>query len=96
MMLTEAARLAIAEVGYDPEYGARPLRRVIQNKIQDPLSESLLAMTYGPGDTIQIDYREITLEDGTTAKDFVIDVVERAEIKTESAETADAVEAMLQ
>jgi ATP-dependent Clp protease ATP-binding subunit ClpC len=96
MMLTEAARLAIAEVGYDPEYGARPLRRVIQNKIQDPLSESLLSMAYGPGDTIQIDYRELTREDGTTAKDFVIDVVERAEIKTESAETADAVEAMLQ
>ncbi len=60
MTLTEAARLAIAEVGYDPEYGARPLRRVIQNKIQDPLSEALLASQYQPGDTVQVDYRETT------------------------------------
>jgi hypothetical protein len=41
--LTPAARLAIAEAGYDPEYGARPLRRIIQNQIQDPLSEGMLA-----------------------------------------------------
>ena len=96
MTLTEAARLAIAEVGYDPEYGARPLRRVIQNKIQDPLSEALLANTYGPGDTIQVDYRETTREDGTVGKDFVIDVVERGAVKADSSETAAAVEAMLQ
>ena len=96
MTLTDAARLAIAEVGYDPEYGARPLRRVIQNKIQDPLSEALLANTYGPGDVIQIDHRETTLENGTVDKDFVIDVLERGEVKTDGSETAAAVEAMLQ
>jgi ATP-dependent Clp protease ATP-binding subunit ClpC len=96
MTLTEAARMAIAEVGYDPEYGARPLRRVIQNRIQDPMSEALLAGQYGPGDTIQVDYRETEREDGTKADDFVIDVVERGEVKTEASETAEAVEAMLQ
>ncbi|MCC6168396.1 MAG: ATP-dependent Clp protease ATP-binding subunit [Caldilineaceae bacterium] len=96
LQLTEAARLAIAEVGYDPEYGARPLRRVIQNRIQDPLSEALLANRYGPGDTIQVDYRETELEDGTTGKDFVIDVIDHAPIKISDTETADAIEALLQ
>ncbi len=41
--LTDAARMAVADAGYDPDYGARPLRRVIQNQIQDPLSEGMLA-----------------------------------------------------
>ena len=57
MQLTDAARMEIAGAGYDPEYGARPLRRVIQNRIQDPLSEALLANEFVPGDTIEIDYR---------------------------------------
>src|SRR5690606_20552640 len=78
LQFTEAARLAVAEAGYDPEYGARPLRRVIQSRIQDPLSEALLANRYGPGDTIQVDYRETELEDGTTGPDFVIDVIDHA------------------
>src|SRR5215204_2569491 len=60
MVLTEAARMAIAEAGFDPDYGARPLRRVIQNKVQDPLSESLLAGRFAPGDTVQLDYHETT------------------------------------
>ena len=96
MVLTETARLAIAEVGYDPEYGARPLRRVIQNRIQDPLSEALLANRFVPGDTIQIDHRETTREDGTTGADFVIEVIDHAEVKTPGTETAQAVEALLQ
>jgi ATP-dependent Clp protease ATP-binding subunit ClpC len=96
MQLTDAARMAIAEVGYDPEYGARPLRRVIQNRIQDPLSEALLANKFVPGDTIQVDYRETELEDGTTGPDFVIDVIDHAEVKSPASETAEAVEAMLQ
>ena len=44
--LTDAARMAVADAGYDPDYGARPLRRVIQNQIQDPLSEGMLAEKY--------------------------------------------------
>ena len=96
MVLTEAARLAIAEAGYDPEYGARPLRRVIQNRIQDPLSEALLASRFVPGDTIQIDYRETEREDGTTGPDFVIEVIDHAEVKTPETETAEAIEALLQ
>ena len=67
LVLTEAARLAIADAGFDPEYGARPLRRVIQNELQDQLSESILANRFVPGDTIQVDYREAADEDGVMA-----------------------------
>jgi len=96
MTLTEAARLAIAEVGYDPEYGARPLRRVIQNKIQDPLSEALLAGNFQPGDTVQIDHRETTREDGSIGPDFVVEVIDHAPVAASESEAADAIEAMLQ
>jgi len=96
LTLTEAARHAIAGAGYDPEYGARPLRRVIQNRIQDPLSESLLANKFVPGDTVQIDYRETTREDETVGEDFVIDVIDHADVDNGESETAQAVEAMLQ
>jgi ATP-dependent Clp protease ATP-binding subunit ClpC len=76
LLLTAAARLAIAEAGYDPEYGARPLRRVIQNQIQDPLSEGMLSEKYVAGDTITVDYREVVEEDGSIAKKFVFEITE--------------------
>jgi ATP-dependent Clp protease ATP-binding subunit ClpC len=64
--VTDAAKDHLAQEGYDPKFGARPLRRVIQNSIEDALSEGILAGTYQPGDTIEIDYDEedekITLE----------------------------------
>jgi ATP-dependent Clp protease ATP-binding subunit ClpC len=56
--LTEAAKEYVAEEGYDPEYGARPLRRVIQNEIEDALSDGLLAGNFEPGATVLIDYRD--------------------------------------
>ena len=43
--LTEAAKEKIAEEGYDPEYGARPLRRALQKHVEDRLSEELLKGT---------------------------------------------------
>jgi ATP-dependent Clp protease ATP-binding subunit ClpC len=54
--MTDAARHHIADEGYNPEYGARPLRRVIQNQIEDALSDGLLSGQFEPGDTILIDY----------------------------------------
>ena len=48
----------VAEEGYDPEYGARPLRRVIQNEIEDNLSDSLLRGDFVPGDRILTDYQD--------------------------------------
>ncbi|MCC6904467.1 MAG: ATP-dependent Clp protease ATP-binding subunit [Anaerolineae bacterium] len=53
--LTEAARLYLADEGYDPEYGARPLRRVIQNQIEDVLSDGLLSGRFENDATIVID-----------------------------------------
>jgi len=53
---TEAARKAIAVEGYDPQYGARPLKRVIQQRLQNPLATALLKGEVGPEHGVQIDY----------------------------------------
>ena len=45
----------LAERGYDPDFGARPLRRVIQNLIEDPLAEELLRGAFNAGDKVMID-----------------------------------------
>jgi len=42
-------------LGYDPDMGARPLRRVIQQKIEEPLSDALLAGKFNIGDTVLVD-----------------------------------------
>ncbi len=55
MEVTDAARDWLGEKGYDPVFGARPLRRVIQNELEDRLSEALLEGRFGPGDTVLID-----------------------------------------
>jgi len=54
--ISDAAIDQIASVGYDPSYGARPLKRVIQREIQNPLATALLKATYPEGSTVQIDY----------------------------------------
>ena len=50
----EAVEL-LAEMGYDPEMGARPLRRVIQQKVEDPLSDAVLSGRFHPGDEVVVD-----------------------------------------
>ena len=52
--VTEAAKELIVK-GFDPAYGARPLRRVIQNIIEDELAEQLLLGSYEPGSTVIVD-----------------------------------------
>jgi ATP-dependent Clp protease ATP-binding subunit ClpC len=52
---TPAALSSIAEEGYDPEFGARPLRRVIQQKVEDVLSDRVLAGDFSDGDTVLVD-----------------------------------------
>jgi ATP-dependent Clp protease ATP-binding subunit ClpC len=59
--VTEAARAFVAREGYDPQYGARPLRRAIQRLIENPLAKQLLAKEFTAGDTIRIDEREGSL-----------------------------------
>ena len=54
LVLTDEARKLLAEEGYDPAYGARPLRRVIQQRIENPLAQHLLAGDFGEGDAIAV------------------------------------------
>ena len=56
LKLTQTAREYLADEGYDPEYGARPLRRVIQNQVEDALSDGILAGRLEPGHVILVDY----------------------------------------
>ena len=56
--VTEAAREFIADEGYDPAYGARPLKRAIQRELHDPLALKILSGEFKEGDTILVDRRE--------------------------------------
>ncbi len=56
--LTEAARQQLAKIGYDPSFGARPLRRVLQKYIESPLSVRLLGGEFAGGDTVLVDVDE--------------------------------------
>jgi ATP-dependent Clp protease ATP-binding subunit ClpB len=53
--LTDTARDLLGNLGYDPAYGARPLKRVIQKRLVDPLARGLLAGAYAPGDRVVVD-----------------------------------------
>ena len=53
--ITDAAKDLLGEKGYDPTFGARPLRRVIEHMVEDPLSEALLEGRFQSGETIQVD-----------------------------------------
>ena len=55
---TPEAKDKIAKEGYDPDFGARPLRRAIQRLIENPLSDELLAGKFEPGDTVIVDGNE--------------------------------------
>ena len=55
LLLTDAAKVMIAESGYDPVYGARPLKRTIQKLIQDPLANEILKGDFVEGDHIVVD-----------------------------------------
>ncbi|MFQ5875357.1 MAG: AAA family ATPase, partial [Dehalococcoidia bacterium] len=56
--LTEAAREWLAEKGYDPNFGARPLRRTLQRRVESSLSKGLLRSEFVEGDTVVVDVGE--------------------------------------
>jgi ATP-dependent Clp protease ATP-binding subunit ClpC len=56
--LTDAARKWLAKEGYDPAFGARPLRRAIQKNVESPLSVELLGGKFKDGATVQVDVDE--------------------------------------
>jgi ATP-dependent Clp protease ATP-binding subunit ClpB len=53
--LSEAAKTLVGNLGYDPTYGARPLKRVIQKRLIDPLALAILEGRFAPGDTVNVD-----------------------------------------
>jgi ATP-dependent Clp protease ATP-binding subunit ClpC len=56
--ITDEALDVLSKRGYDPQFGARPLRRVITNLIEDPLSEGWLSKRFQTGDTVLVDMNE--------------------------------------
>ena len=58
LVLSDAAKSFLATTGYDPELGARPLRRAIQQRLEDPLSEKVLMSEFAAGSTIVVDLDE--------------------------------------
>lgn len=58
LTLTESAKTKLVELGYDPVFGARPLKRAIQQWIENPLAQAILAAKFIPGDNIIVDVEE--------------------------------------
>jgi ATP-dependent Clp protease ATP-binding subunit ClpB len=61
LKLDDKARDLLGEAGYDPVYGARPLKRAIQQQIENPLAQQILQGTFGPGDCILVTVRKAEL-----------------------------------
>ena len=59
--ISESALQKIAEAGFDPIYGARPLKRAIQQQIENPLSKLILEGKFGPKDSIHINVKDSEL-----------------------------------
>jgi ATP-dependent Clp protease ATP-binding subunit ClpB len=55
--VSEAAIAELAKAGFDPVYGARPLKRAIQSELENPLAQAILEGRFAPRDTIRVDYR---------------------------------------
>src|SRR5690606_38612790 len=62
LTLDDAARDLLGEAGFDPVYGARPLKRAIQQQIENPLAARILKGDFGPGDRVRV-----TVEEGHLA-----------------------------
>ena len=58
IQITDAAKKLITDEGYDPTFGARPMKRVIQQRLENPLASELLAGKFTDGDTIKIDAKQ--------------------------------------
>jgi ATP-dependent Clp protease ATP-binding subunit ClpB len=71
--VTEEARALLAREGYDPTFGARPLKRTIQRRLQDPLALKLLEGEFADGDTITVDARDGVFTFGRTVAAEVVE-----------------------
>ncbi|MBI5187925.1 MAG: ATP-dependent chaperone ClpB [Nitrospirae bacterium] len=72
--LTDSAKEYFAEIGFDPVYGARPLKRALQREILNPLSLKILDRTFKEGDTVEVDFgdNKITFKKEVTAEESLV------------------------
>jgi ATP-dependent Clp protease ATP-binding subunit ClpB len=56
--LTDACKKHLVDLGYEPAFGARPLKRAILKNVQDPLAEEILAGGYAPGSIVRVDVKD--------------------------------------
>ena len=70
VVLDEKARDFLIEKGFDPAYGARPMRRAVERYLEDPMAEELLKGTVKPGDTAEVSAgeKELTFSASKTAE----------------------------
>jgi ATP-dependent Clp protease ATP-binding subunit ClpB len=78
--VTEAAVDAIAAEGYDPTYGARPLKRVIQRRLQDPIAMAILEGRFTEGDRVEVDAKDGQITIGRVEPSTAPAVAETAEV----------------
>ena len=73
LQVTDAARALLVKRGYDPVYGARPLRRAVQTLLEDLLAEAILQGTFAPGDTIIADVsnEQLTVNTSNAETQFI-------------------------
>lgn len=90
LQLTDAALDFVVNAGYDPVYGARPLKRAMQRELENPIATYLLEQTFGEGDTILIDCLENRLSFGKAAIAVEVKAEEVAEVVKVEEVTANA------
>ncbi len=69
LVLSDAALDLIGEAGFDPVYGARPLKRTIQSQLENPLAQEILSGRFGPGDVVEVGVRDDQLDFVATKAD---------------------------
>ncbi|NQU31550.1 MAG: AAA family ATPase, partial [Anaerolineae bacterium] len=72
LIISPEARAYLAEVGYDADYGARPLKRAIQRELQDPLAVKILSGEFHEGETIHVERGKEALEFTAQATDPLV------------------------
>jgi len=80
---TEPARELLATEGFDPEYGARPLRRTVQRLVENPIARSILRGEFREGDTVVLD-----VEDGKLVPRLLVPMPNPQEMPAEQPQTA--------
>jgi ATP-dependent Clp protease ATP-binding subunit ClpB len=71
--VSDAALDLLGEAGFDPVYGARPLKRAIRAQLENPLAQEILAGQFQPGDTVTVDAQDGKLTFGTVVEAELVD-----------------------